>query len=165
MTRCKPTSHSLNQLRCFFVCTISVQFWDNRYNRHLVQNGKNESLTNTLGFLQSQFQLLVKMRIEFAAKLGQPPTTGFSGNGAIFATNSDRALSTILPRLKGRFNDVLEVPIGVLDATKQQSFGFQLVAANASPAPVGYPDEEVVAEKSFKDDVRRMVVRLVQTSH
>jgi hypothetical protein len=51
------------------------------------------------------------------------------------------------------------------DATKQQSFGFQLVAANASPAPVGYPDEEVVAEKSFKDDVPWIVVRLVQTSH
>lgn len=97
-------------------------------------------------------------------KLEQPPTTAFSGNGGIFATNGDRALSPTLPRLKGRFNDIFEVPIDLLDATKRQSFGFQLVAANASPAAIGHANEKVVVEKSFNDDVPWIVVRLVQPS-
>jgi hypothetical protein len=99
-----------------------------------------------------------------AVQSGQAPTKDFKGNGAIFATNADRAMSRTLPRFEGKADDVFEVRSDLLNGTPQQMFGFQLVQPDTEPAFFGRPDEEILAKEIFGDDVPWIVVRLVETS-
>jgi hypothetical protein len=96
-----------------------------------------------------------------ALKTEQPPTRDFKGCGYIFGTNANRAISPTLPRFRGHFDDIFGVPFDLLDGTMHQSFSFQLVEADAQSSPLLYP-EVVLAEKSFRDDVPWIVVKLVR---
>src|SRR5215469_3045735 len=57
---------SLNHLRCFFYCTILVQF--SGHSGQLSTTTffwKVESVADSLGFIETHLQLLAKVRIEF----------------------------------------------------------------------------------------------------
>jgi len=92
----------------------------------------------------------------------QTPDKQFRDNQPMEATNADRAVSPTLPPFAGHFDDVFEIPLGLITGNPNQSIAVDVVEPGSVPVRATRKDT-VLAEKVFRDEVPWIVVSLVET--